>query len=1196
MKRIALIAAPVFVVGLIVLVVVGIMFSVADWWDTGLAVPERPADVRPEFPKDLFVLAPPERYGTPILGRELIRQALLLAGREELGLRTRDGSLREVGEPTDASSEQAVSLRWTAWEAGVGIELTRQNVELPSPARFLPPGGDLAQLAREAEARSREEFPTLLAKVGFEKQAKPAEGAAKDPDPPKDLTERLDLVSQFAGVRAWHAAVRSAGETPERLAGLVLAYSNLGLLAGHHWSTEPKVFQARSLLYAERLLRRTGETAPSLRVRAYARTLAGLPLPAADDLARAGAIGGNEPAPGWVAVLEARCRADAEAIDRLCDSGDRPARTLARLVRLTMAEASGVAMSIQKAALAVTEAEPSCSRGLDALLGAGMPLGTARSAQETAFSAAIDWLYEPLARSRLPQPVDFAKVREDLGREGGFREKLLTDFESDDRYFRDDGEPSLTAFGRSLEEEGFYQAWRVVATDRSRLGVNADDLIERTRKWAPHHPLWTFVESSSWDDHKAVDRIAAVAMAAYHEDLVPALRPLRDQVNFTGQWADREDRRFGQSYDEVAADLVAAVDHAEDRATARALARRLEAVDPATAATAARLVRYDGVRTSGRIPEWERQFSRDPGFLRAAADWYIERERYDDATRCLQAVLRIVPDYKALKKLADVRLATGDEDGAVVLLQEAMQNPAFALEHASAAGELAGHLMRRGRWQEALPWAERAADSSSESGLRRLAECREGIGDYGGADELFRSIAERYRESEGDWYLWCLRTGRGDVDAARTAAANALSRWREFPAGDDYDWDYVIRLALVDYLEGHPEASVQDWQVAFEGARGGYSAIQAALVADELGRGDLRDAYLRWAVDSEDYIPVAVGRALLDDVQGVRLEPDSVAQTAYRCLSGPGDATHVQYFLGRYLETHQRTDEADRWYGLAASSPYTTNYCCLLASAALLRRSVDTPPRRLDEVDRETTEALRLFGEAVAYAREERFIAARLRLDRTLALAPGHVGAMALRSQALLKSGRTAEALRDIEAAVAVQPDNGGLRAFRAQALDCAGRHAEAIAEYESLIPLAQNQVREDNIHMNLCWVYAACEDPAVRDPVKAVRHVEAMHPENGGRAYASVARMEAVAYAAAGNLELAVKCAEGALREAPFYLHSRIEHQLTSFRAGKPYVRPARWWMLFDASDAAEEALSQQADHHADPIEALKPRPGVGT
>ena len=48
-------------------------------------------------------------------------------------------------------------------------------------------------------------------------------------------------------MRALHEAIRTGGESPARLAGLVRGYALLGLLTEHHWHPAHKAFKARAL-------------------------------------------------------------------------------------------------------------------------------------------------------------------------------------------------------------------------------------------------------------------------------------------------------------------------------------------------------------------------------------------------------------------------------------------------------------------------------------------------------------------------------------------------------------------------------------------------------------------------------------------------------------------------------------------------------------------------------------------------------------------------------------------------------------------------------------------------------------------------------------------------------------------------------------------------------------------------------------
>ena len=94
----------------------------------------------------------------------------------------------------------------------------------------------------------------------------------------------MDIVSQFSAVRELHALIKSQGESPELLGALVRAYANLGVLTEHFWLPDHKVFKARALLYAERLMRRQSGKPWGMWHKAYAEALVGLHCSALADL------------------------------------------------------------------------------------------------------------------------------------------------------------------------------------------------------------------------------------------------------------------------------------------------------------------------------------------------------------------------------------------------------------------------------------------------------------------------------------------------------------------------------------------------------------------------------------------------------------------------------------------------------------------------------------------------------------------------------------------------------------------------------------------------------------------------------------------------------------------------------------------------------------------------------------------------
>jgi hypothetical protein len=131
----------------------------------------------------------------------------------------------------------------------------------------------------------------------------------------------MTLEGQFHALRELHALATRQGESPWVLAGLARASANLGALTEFHWSPAHKVYKARALLYAQRLLARQPREPWSYWHRAYALALTGLHRDALEDLARATQLladaarqGPGDPrlrqAPAWVGPVEALCRFD----------------------------------------------------------------------------------------------------------------------------------------------------------------------------------------------------------------------------------------------------------------------------------------------------------------------------------------------------------------------------------------------------------------------------------------------------------------------------------------------------------------------------------------------------------------------------------------------------------------------------------------------------------------------------------------------------------------------------------------------------------------------------------------------------------------------------------------------------------------------------------------------------------------------
>ncbi len=255
-----------------------------------------------------------------ILVRELYRQALLIAARDEMGLPTRDELLGDARVVAVAGAPQAEVSTVLRPGDSVSKAIIRR-ADTPSAEVLLAhdvpatgqPFGRLPRLVEDAEVLSRTGFPAVLRKLGLNGRPNPTRDDAGLPVGVEEQLWRLGYTEPFAAVRALHEVIRTGGESPARLAGLVRGYTSLGLLTEHHWHPAHKAFKARALLYAQRMVAHDPKGYSGLWHRTFAEALVGLPTEALADIAEArkrGKAAGDHVPPAWADRVEAYVRCD----------------------------------------------------------------------------------------------------------------------------------------------------------------------------------------------------------------------------------------------------------------------------------------------------------------------------------------------------------------------------------------------------------------------------------------------------------------------------------------------------------------------------------------------------------------------------------------------------------------------------------------------------------------------------------------------------------------------------------------------------------------------------------------------------------------------------------------------------------------------------------------------------------------------
>ena len=184
-------------------------------------------------PRQVVVLGPPALTGDipdyhlgvriDMLPREMVRQAVLVAARDELGLPTRDEVIDETHagqEDGDGGTVEVISFirdnrsREQVRRVASGrVEALFAHETPTTPGRSL----DLVKLLTSAEALSREEFPKVLTSLGLKGKPNSVKEEAGLPEKVEDRLAGLEFVEELIAVRDLHAAISSGGESPARL-------------------------------------------------------------------------------------------------------------------------------------------------------------------------------------------------------------------------------------------------------------------------------------------------------------------------------------------------------------------------------------------------------------------------------------------------------------------------------------------------------------------------------------------------------------------------------------------------------------------------------------------------------------------------------------------------------------------------------------------------------------------------------------------------------------------------------------------------------------------------------------------------------------------------------------------------------------------------------------------------------------------
>lgn len=835
--------------------------------------------------------------GTGLLRRELYRQAVLLAAREELGLTTRDASL---GEPPPTGLTDAQRLRVTV-RMPTGAIPREIRVEAGAKERLRKVwAGESSVVAYEnvmwavgtAEELSRGKYVTALRRAGGWAPTRRPKSEKPLPAAVETAIARPTVVSQLAAVRGLHAFIRENGESAAALAALSRGYANLGVLTDLLWDGTTWVFKARSLLYAERL-RRLDEAAPDgLWARGYAFALAGRHAEALTDFATADRAAAGKPSPAWVPLAVAVSKFDSAALRSKTEDGPL-ADTALLFLFLTQEdwELSGPSRAIGDELL---KRLPGCHRVIDSLARTG-GLGQMRHFSQAGLKA-----MQTSYRDELDRVTDLPREVFRLVQDNGQLEELLTALADAGRDTKDRHEVSWAVLGRITTESRLTFIESHLSFLRYVLAVPSDEFLDEVRPLIANHPLFPVLAVYGFDADRQPEkarellRKAPVGWYSTRE----YLRLIHKRF-LTPADAEAMHHLAVQHGDFLYTDLYQIIRPILKNEEAVHYAEKLLEASPYSPLARARLLLAGTPVAKQFAATWEKE-CQHPLVSNAFAKLALTDKRTADAERHLERTLTYTKEFKVYSQLADLYRSRGDEEKALLTLQESLDAPAAGLEHAQARVKIANYYMAKKEYATARKYADAAAETWAGWAMLTASSCAEEDNDLAAAERWIARTSERYDNDARLWYFWCLRTGQGDAEKARQVLDAHLKRVGTPKLAPDR---MAAAVALV--ADGNPKEAAKHLEACFTG-QNHVLLMLAAILWDQAHNAKERDRLFAAIPATDSYAPLF---QLFKDTlkKGEKAVPTEDELTAVWKALPEAEQASTGYLLGVFLKTRGET-------------------------------------------------------------------------------------------------------------------------------------------------------------------------------------------------------------------------------------------------------------------------------------------------
>ena len=434
-----------------------------------------------------------------LMCRELARQALLIAAREEIGMRTCDMTLREQ-KSTDSPLELLVTatpgknFKVRVFDSGA-IDLRDPDPDVKEKIfqfnfKSIPSStGIYPKSCNVLEKASRGKFVEFLRKQGAKRAAQPDDEKVDLDIDIAALQEKVDLVSQFVAVRELHRRYR-VDQTAETLQALVRGYANLGLLSETNWGASCIALQARALLYSARLRELHRDHPQTPWTLAYSNAILGLHY---RSLKRLETLEGIEDAgklPLWTKLVGPFSRFEADTLKKLSEEESSISNWAAYLHAWTVYNS----LEHRRFTSVGLTAVKKCPEAMNLyfMLVETQPIGIMRLSNEAEMQALLERIPTRLIDTpTIPKNVvDIAKAPDRSEPPGAFWRSMVDEL----RDANGDGDPSWGMLATLLDDQAMRAAFNSLAVNRwASTEIDLTPIAKSWQLFVEGHPDQAYV-------------------------------------------------------------------------------------------------------------------------------------------------------------------------------------------------------------------------------------------------------------------------------------------------------------------------------------------------------------------------------------------------------------------------------------------------------------------------------------------------------------------------------------------------------------------------------------------------------------------------------------------------------------------------------------------------------------------------------